>query len=668
MWLGHANESRSPPEQLPIVLQVLLSQIHRLRALDLLGRFLDLGPWAVGLALSVGIFPYILKLLQSNARELRSHLVFIWAKILAVDASYQVRPWCSQTIRSSVRPSIQSSSLRLIHRSLVVRFFPITQTDLVKDNGHRYFLAVLGDHFMPAERRTMAAFILSIVVRDFDQGKEVAHQDLIAACIFQIADKHAHLRQWLAICLGQVWNKYPTAKWVGVRNNAHEELFKLLDDVEPEVRAAAVFALGTFVGNVIERTDHANHVDHSVGHRLISLTHDGSPLVRLELTVALHHLVLQFEPSFAQVAAQFLEEEKTMKEHTWHGHGTFPGSNMGIVDNATAGDGGSALRRMFGSMSSPITDATTPVTSPAAGSETSLDLTPANETAPSAFGSKIPRNSSSTSLSTFFTGSNVYLNVWKALIQLTSDPDPKVADHAVRIVDHIKGTVRDAESTSSAGGSMATTPSKNRIASLSSTSKTIDAACFSAPSSPSNRGVMAPLNDNAESANPNDAVPVGGNAASLTRSQSNLQQRPTSPHPSTNVNSSTLPRNSSTSSTATTASAMSYSFKFTGRRGVFEGMPESSVLRGGGGGGGGLMGNKKNFVPKEPFLTTEFCAWSSKFFAQPGYRPMQEEDPEGPPKFERQWRFERNAKVRTAAKISVMKGQSFSGTLGRSGC
>lgn len=32
--------------------QVLLSQVHRLRALDLLGRFLDLGPWAVSLVRS----------------------------------------------------------------------------------------------------------------------------------------------------------------------------------------------------------------------------------------------------------------------------------------------------------------------------------------------------------------------------------------------------------------------------------------------------------------------------------------------------------------------------------------------------------------------------------------------------------------------------------------
>ncbi len=52
--------------------------MHRLRALVLLGRFLDMGPWAVDLALSVGIFPYVLKLLQTTSAELRTTLVFIW--------------------------------------------------------------------------------------------------------------------------------------------------------------------------------------------------------------------------------------------------------------------------------------------------------------------------------------------------------------------------------------------------------------------------------------------------------------------------------------------------------------------------------------------------------------------------------------------------------------
>ena len=37
-------------------------------------------------ALSVGIFPYVLKLLASKLRELQPILVFIWAKILAVDS------------------------------------------------------------------------------------------------------------------------------------------------------------------------------------------------------------------------------------------------------------------------------------------------------------------------------------------------------------------------------------------------------------------------------------------------------------------------------------------------------------------------------------------------------------------------------------------------------
>uniref|UniRef100_A0A673UQT6 Regulatory associated protein of MTOR complex 1 n=1 Tax=Suricata suricatta TaxID=37032 RepID=A0A673UQT6_SURSU len=62
VWLTMGVENRNPPEQLPIVLQ----------------------------ALSVGIFPYVLKLLQSSARELRPLLVFIWAKILAVDSELVV--------------------------------------------------------------------------------------------------------------------------------------------------------------------------------------------------------------------------------------------------------------------------------------------------------------------------------------------------------------------------------------------------------------------------------------------------------------------------------------------------------------------------------------------------------------------------------------------------
>lgn len=89
VWLPYGGPSVHGPDQLPIVLQVLLSQTHRMRALALLGRFLDMGPWACNLALTVGIFPYILKLLQSPAVELQHILVFVWAKVMAVDHSCQ---------------------------------------------------------------------------------------------------------------------------------------------------------------------------------------------------------------------------------------------------------------------------------------------------------------------------------------------------------------------------------------------------------------------------------------------------------------------------------------------------------------------------------------------------------------------------------------------------
>lgn len=36
-------------------------------------------------ALSLGIFPYVLKLLTSQVQELREVLVFIWAKIFALE-------------------------------------------------------------------------------------------------------------------------------------------------------------------------------------------------------------------------------------------------------------------------------------------------------------------------------------------------------------------------------------------------------------------------------------------------------------------------------------------------------------------------------------------------------------------------------------------------------
>jgi regulator-associated protein of mTOR len=402
VWLALGSNDRQPPEQLPIVLQVLLSQVHRVRALELLGKFLDMGPWAVNEALSVGIFPYVLKLLQSTARELRHLLVFVWAKILAVDST--------------------------------------CQSDLVKDGTHRYFLSVLSDPYMPVEHRIHAAFVLSQIVSNHIQGQEACLQgQLISTCLEQLLDPQALLRQWLAICLGRIWRNYEAAKWVGVRDSAHEKLFCLLGDSSPEVRTAAVFALGTFIGVGGERNDHANSIDNNVASRLLGTATDGSPLVREELVVALHGFVTQFESTFMSVAAHMQEDERQKEENARNlqgistslnptgdwvmVHTDYTSSNTPNSDplSTQTGDLGSSPSQKAGVMKAtsaselqaisetePVlrTSSATAVPVAKASNSTSSSSLGSNNSSPSTFGDFLRR-------SPMFGFNSVYINTWK---------------------------------------------------------------------------------------------------------------------------------------------------------------------------------------------------------------------------------------------------------------
>lgn len=57
-----------------------------------------------------------------------------------------------------------------------------------------------------------------------------------------------------------------------------------------QVRCASVFALGTFVGNSAERTDHSTTIDHNVAMMLAQLINDGSPIVRKASLLEFHQL------------------------------------------------------------------------------------------------------------------------------------------------------------------------------------------------------------------------------------------------------------------------------------------------------------------------------------------------------------------------------------------
>ncbi|KAH8045345.1 hypothetical protein JL721_12642 [Aureococcus anophagefferens] len=138
VWLAGRGAQRrcdAPrPEQLPVVLQVLLSQAHRVRALVLLRRFLELGPRRELGPLRRHL-PYVLAAPVARAGAAKT-LVAIWAAILAFDAS--------------------------------------CRGDLVRDGAHLYFVshlaalegAEVGDAAAEREldeQRALAAFVLANV-------------------------------------------------------------------------------------------------------------------------------------------------------------------------------------------------------------------------------------------------------------------------------------------------------------------------------------------------------------------------------------------------------------------------------------------------------------------------------------------------------------------------
>ncbi|XVE80793.1 hypothetical protein DITRI_Ditri15bG0008800 [Diplodiscus trichospermus] len=287
VWLDHGSEHKKPPEQLPIVLQVLLSQCHRFRALVLLGRFLDMGPWAVDLALSVGIFPYVLKLLQTTTPELRQILVFIWTKILALDKSCQV--------------------------------------DLVKDGGHIYFIRFLNSVEAYPEQRAMAAFVLAVIVDGHRRGQEACIEaGLIHVCLKLLhsstqneAQTEPLFLQWLCLCLGKLWEDFIEAQLTGLQADAPAICAPLLSEPQPEVRASVVFALATLLDVGFDSfrdgvgadedcdDDEKSRAEIIIIKSLLNVVSDGSPLVRAEVAVALARFAFGHKQHLKSIAAAY---------------------------------------------------------------------------------------------------------------------------------------------------------------------------------------------------------------------------------------------------------------------------------------------------------------------------------------------------------------------------
>jgi hypothetical protein len=270
VWLDFASEAKGVPEQLPIVLQVLLSTNHRHRALALLARFVDLGSWAVLQALSVGVFPYVLKLTTTPnpSCDLQPMLVFMWSKILAVDRTVQV--------------------------------------EFVKDGGHNYLLQFLCHTPGMPELKVLALYSLCRLTDEYLEGQQVVGRVFFPLFHQLIAETDVLYCQWLCLTVARLCRHAPDVQALGQSRCVINYVLNQSDQSSPLVRASALSAAASLL---VPLAPTGNNIPDPVLQLLPIFrccSYDGSHLVRLELVSILANIVALAMPIMTSCAGNII--------------------------------------------------------------------------------------------------------------------------------------------------------------------------------------------------------------------------------------------------------------------------------------------------------------------------------------------------------------------------
>lgn len=267
VWLsfgGHDVGSIEAPIHLPILLQVLLSQSHRMKALQLLRKYLCQGPEAANSALLVGIFPYILKLLQNNDSQIRHVLIAIWTYIIGFDCSCR-----NELLRE--------------------RCLPVFSQCMVSKDA-------------PMKLRAMAAFVMAEICNGYRDGQQAClqsglHRMCQSILMHENLYTNSELRKWVVLCISRLCEDYNTAKHQCIMDDIQSCLYVTLLDSHPMVRAASVLALGELFGAmtangplVAEFTREqtiTRAMELNIAIKVLETCQDGCVMVRREAVLAL---------------------------------------------------------------------------------------------------------------------------------------------------------------------------------------------------------------------------------------------------------------------------------------------------------------------------------------------------------------------------------------------
>ncbi|PIO61117.1 hypothetical protein TELCIR_17368 [Teladorsagia circumcincta] len=193
----------------------------------------------------------------------------------------------------------------IVNQGLILAVDPSVQSELFKENGdeparfestnrakpvqlrYHFFVTILNDPDTLPRQKIVVAFVLATL---FHNNYRIAQENLtkkgyVNLCTELLSENQAKdcrlLKLWILIGLGRLWADYDPARWQAVRLVAYAKVLKELDDNAPEVRAAAVYALGCLVKNRSETNEHAATIDQEICDDLCNkCTKDGSVLVR----------------------------------------------------------------------------------------------------------------------------------------------------------------------------------------------------------------------------------------------------------------------------------------------------------------------------------------------------------------------------------------------------
>ena len=320
IWLKCENETQKP-EQLTIILQVLLSPTHRIKALELLDVFLEKGDWAIKESIEIGVFPFLLKLLKSNSQSLRVVLISIWSKLVSYHKDFS--------------------------------------KELIKGGYYNYFVISFSQPSSIKEKVT-SAFILSIILENNPEVKsKLIQSKLFVYCkkILLNENESFLLKMRVCVLIGKFWENFDDGKMLTTSQySLVDAVCHLLNDKIAEVRCSACYAIGTFFGLSLqeqytipsipeEETESKENTDekkinefhqflskaekekielkrkidiHKVGPILPILTIDCSTMVRREYCLTLYNLIRAYYLRFSPFVLtwSYKQESKSNKRQT----------------------------------------------------------------------------------------------------------------------------------------------------------------------------------------------------------------------------------------------------------------------------------------------------------------------------------------------------------------